>query len=229
MPPEYDPGELAVPNIRCYRQENPALPGERLPDWVTELDEAPVFAAFGTMHPQGAAWRPVTEAVIAGLSVLGRPAVVAVGTDPARFGPVSSRVRLVEHIPQPLMLQTAALFVHHGGFNSVRESVRCGVPMVIIPWFTDSVANSARCAETGLAAVLPKDVVTPETVRNACAAVLADPAYRTSTARMQRRMLALPPLAQLLTDIEELVRQSAMAAPNHLSTWSGTFAEPKHC
>lgn len=204
MPAEYDPGELAIPHVRCYRQENPVLPGERLPAWAADLGSEPVLAAFGTLHPRGAAWRPVTEAVIAGLGALGRPAVVAVGTDPSALGRPPAGVRLVEHLPQPLALESAALFVHHGGFNSVRESVRCGVPMVIMPWFTDSLSNATHCAETGMAAVLPRHAVTPESVHQACATVLADPSYRENTLHMRRRMLALPPLDQLVADIEEL-------------------------
>ncbi len=50
-------------------------------------------------------------------------------------------------------------------------------PMVIIPWFTDSVANAARCAQAGVARIVPRDKITPDAVRAACADVLARPTY----------------------------------------------------
>ena len=218
MPGEYDPGELAIPRVRCYRQESPARPGERLPDWVADLPEPPILAAFGTLHPRSAAWRPVTEAVIAGLGLLGRPAIVAVGS--ASFEALSSfdvppSVRVVDRIPQPLALETASLFVHHGGFNSVRESVRAGVPMVVLPWFTDSLANADRCADAGVGLVVPKAKVTPEAIRDACAYVLATPSYRSRTEALRRRMLTLPPIETLLADVEGLV--SVPGGSNRLS------------
>jgi len=199
MPGEYDPGELTIPRVRCYRQESPVQPGERLPGWFAELPEPPILAAFGTLHPRGAAWRPVTEAVIAGLGLLGRPAVVAVGSASSFEAPPS--VRVVDRIPQPLALETASLFVHHGGFNSVRESVRAGVPMVVLPWFTDSLANADRCAGAGLGLVVPKAAVTPEAIHDACAYVRATPSYRARTEALRRRMLTLPPIETLLADI----------------------------
>lgn len=202
MPAEYDPGELTIPHARCYRQTNPTLPGERLPAWLSELDQPPILAAFGTLHPRTAAWDLVTAAVLAGLATVGRPAVVAVGA--RQFEPAPP-VRLVEHVAQPLLLECCSLFVHHGGFNSIRESLRLGVPMVIIPWFTDSLANAARCAEAGVAKVVPREAVTPEAIRLACAEVLAEPSYRHRAWDMRRRILALPPLSCLVSDIAALI------------------------
>ncbi len=207
MPGEYDPGELAIPRVRCYRQESPVLPGEALPGWFADLAEPPIVAAFGTLHPRGAAWRPVTEAVIAGLGLLGRPAVVAVGSSSSFEA--SPSVRLVDHLPQPLALETAALFVHHGGFNSVRESVRAGVPSVVIPWFTDSLANADRCAAAGLGLIVPKAAATAEAIHDACAYVLATPSYRAWAEALRRRMLTLPPVETLLADVEGLVSGAA--------------------
>jgi N-glycosyltransferase len=209
MPSEYDLGELTIPNCRCYRHANPSAPGERLPEWVTGT---PILAAFGTLHPRTAAWHPVTGAVIAGLGDLGRDAVVAVGPNPARFGPAPERVRLVESVPQPLLLEGCPLFVHHGGFNSIRESLRLGVPMVIIPWFTDSLSNAAHCADARVARIVPKEEATPAAVRTACAEVLGDPEYRRRAQDMRRRMLMLPGMDELVADIAALVRKVSSAS-----------------
>jgi N-glycosyltransferase len=226
MPPEYDTGELAIPNVRCYRQTNPLLPGERLPAWTSELASPPVLAAFGTLHPRTAAWQPVTRAVIAGLGRLGRPAVVAVGPSLPLFDPALPPVRLVDQVAQTLMLEHCPLFVHHGGFNSVREGLRLGVPMVIIPWFTDSLANAARCAEAGVARVLPRDEATPSTVHAACAEVLANPDYQRRAQEMRRSMLTLPPIDELIRDAAALGRRGTGVTGALAGAWSGQLGRP---
>jgi N-glycosyltransferase len=197
-PQAYDPGELMIPNARCYRHTAPEALGERLAD----LGEVAVLAAFGTMNPLMAAWDSATRTVIAGLGELGRPAVVAAGPRPFTAPP---NVRLAERVPQQLMLECCELFVNHGGFNSVREALRLGVPMVIVPWMTDSHLNAERCVRAGLARVVPRDILTPASLRDACAEVLGDPRYRNAARRMRRHMLALPPLDAFVHDLEELL------------------------
>ncbi|MGW7544682.1 glycosyltransferase [Streptomyces sp. NPDC054770] len=204
MPASFDPDELSIPNARCYQQTSPRLPGERLPDWVAELPAPPVFAAFGTMHPRTAAWHPATAAVAAGLGMLDRPGVVASGG--ASVGTPPPSVRVVDWISQPLMLECASVFVHHGGFNSVREGLRAGVPMVVIPWFTDSVANAERCVEAGVAVSVPYEQVTPEAIRSACAEVLDNPSYKQAAEAMRRRILCLPSVDDLVADIAAISR-----------------------
>jgi N-glycosyltransferase len=196
-PAAYDPDELTIPNARCYRHASPEASGERLDD----PGEVTVLAAFGTMNPLMRAWDPVTRAVVDGLGELGRPAVVAAG--PGRFG-APPNVRVVEYVPQPLLLECCQLFVNHGGFNSVREALRLGVPMVIVPWMTDSHLNADRCVRAGLARVVPRDALTPTVLRDACVDVLGDPRYRDAARAMRRRMLALPPLDVFIQDLEAL-------------------------
>ena len=227
-PQEYDPGELTIPNTRCYRHASPQARGERL----TDLGEVSVLAAFGTMNPLMRDWDEVTRAVIGGLGELGRPAVVATGprrfdtglpntglpntglpntglpitgpNDTGRNDSTPPNVVLAETVPQPLLLECCELFVNHGGFNSVREALRLGVPMVIVPWMTDSHLNAERCVRAGLARVVPRDQLTAAAVGAASAEVLADARYREAARRMRRRMLALPPLDVFIEDLAAL-------------------------
>src|SRR5262249_40454170 len=149
----YDSRELSIPRSRCYRQTNPEEAGERLPAWVAALpDDRPlVLAAFGSMYPRLGIWDATARDVVTALGDLDCTAVVALGALLSRWdGATPANVRLVEHVPQPLLLECVDLFVHHGGFNSVREALRLAVPMVIIPWMTDQPANAACCAQAGV-------------------------------------------------------------------------------
>ena len=209
-PERYDERELSIPRSRCYRQTNPQGADERLPSWVADLptDRPLVLAAFGSMHPRMPAWDATARDVVAGLAGVDCTAVVALGAALSRWdGDVPANVRLVEHVPQPLFLECADLFVHHGGFNSVREALRLAVPMVVIGWLNEQQDNAARCAAAGVARVVPRAQVTPERIRQACAEVLSDPSFRRSALRMQRDILALPSMDVLVADVESLVAQ----------------------
>jgi N-glycosyltransferase len=164
---------------------------------------------------QLAAWRPVIDAGVAGLGMIECSAVVAVGaaSDLVQRGPVPPNVRVCSHVPQSLLLECCDLFVHHGGFNSVREALRLAVPMVIIPWMNDSGVNAARCEAAGVARLLDRVGLSPVTVGEVCAEVLTDPAYRGAAKGMQRRILALPSVDILITDLESLVRASSPGPP----------------
>ncbi|MGH8901005.1 MAG: glycosyltransferase [Egibacteraceae bacterium] len=205
MPPSYDPAELEIPTARCYRHTNPTQSGEKLPGWVGDLpDTRPlVLAAMGTLFHMVPGR---LEAMIAALADLECTAIIAVGAGKNidSFGPQPSHVKLVEWVCQPLLLKCCDLFVTHGGFNSVRESLRFGVPMAIVPVMGDQHYNAARCAELGLARALSADTASPATLRDACREVLEDPKFRRRARTMQRQILALPSLETLVRDLELL-------------------------
>jgi N-glycosyltransferase len=207
VPPAYQPAR--VPHARHYRQTNPRQPDDALPGWLaTEPPGRPlVLAAFGTLLPLLGAFGDTLRAIVAGLGGLDCTAVVAANTatvqDP---GSVPANVRLVERVPQPLVLECCDLFVTHGGFNSIREALRLGVPMVVVPWLTDSHGNATRCADLGIAEVVPAAGITAAALRQACAAVLADGGYRRRARAMQRHVLALPGMDVLVKDLEAAVR-----------------------
>ncbi|MFC5062158.1 nucleotide disphospho-sugar-binding domain-containing protein [Actinomycetospora atypica] len=104
-------------------------------------------------------------------------------------------MHVTDWVPQTLVLQSADLFVTHGGYNGIREAVRHGVPMVVVPQFGDQDHNADRIAALGLGArVPPAGTATPDDVATAVAAVLADRTVRTTVRAAHRAMLALPPI-----------------------------------
>ena len=83
----------------------------------------------------------VLEAIVDALAEEAVNVIVAIGRDedPARFGPQPDHIRLEPYVPQPLLLAHCDAFVTHGGFNSVKEALGEGVPMVVVPISADSL------------------------------------------------------------------------------------------
>ncbi|MCA1225368.1 glycosyltransferase [Saccharopolyspora sp. 6M] len=202
VPQEWYPPELRT--ARTYRPV-PVAGADRLPAEFAGVpgDRPLVLAGFGTLAPV-----LIPElAAVQGLLVeaLGRvrcTAVVALGSDPREWrGPRPGNVRLVERTPQRALLHRADLFVSHGGFGGVFESLLTGTPVVALPLFSDQPDNARRTAELGLGAEVDLGTTSPAALARVCAEVLGDRAVRDRVERMSRSLRAAPDLDALAADL----------------------------
>jgi UDP:flavonoid glycosyltransferase YjiC (YdhE family) len=218
-PPAWDSVESSRPaNAQFFRHESATKPGTSLPAWVDTLPDRPtMLVSLGTVFN---ATPGVLEAIIAGLAPEPVNLIVAIGPnqDPARFGAVPSNVRLEPWVPQAELLPRCAAFVTHGGFNSVKESLIAGVPMVVVPITADQPYCAQRCAALGVGAVIGPDDRTPARIRQAARVVLGTGDYRARAMAFRDQMLALPGLDHA---VELLAR---LAAPRTDPVSSGARA-----
>jgi UDP:flavonoid glycosyltransferase YjiC (YdhE family) len=209
-PPRWDGAGAARPaNSRFLRHVDGVPPGASLPDWLPALEDRPtVLASLGTVFNTTPG---VLEAIVEGLRPEPVNLIVAIGRDrdPAAFGPQPAHVRLEPHVPQPMLLPHCDLLITHGGFNSVKESLAAGVPMVVLPITADQPYSAERCAALGAARVVGPRELSAETVREAVRAVLDDPGYRAGARRFQEEMLALPGPEEMVSLLEELASTGA--------------------
>ena len=111
-----------------------------------------VYVAFGTFLSHR---DDVLVGVADALRTLDVRAAVALGsTPPERLGDVADDWFVGSHLPQVELLQGARLAIHHGGNNSVQESLAAGVRQIILPFSTDQFANAADLERLGLATVV---------------------------------------------------------------------------
>jgi UDP:flavonoid glycosyltransferase YjiC (YdhE family) len=204
-PPSWDGDNAPRPaNTVFLRHANATRPGAALPEWVRGLADRPtLLASLGTVFNSTPG---VLEAIIDGLAQEPVNLIVAIGPDQdrARFGTVPPNVRLEHYVPQPSLLPHCDLFITHGGFNSVKESLISGVPMVVVPISADQPYCAERCAALGVARVVPPDQRTPDMVRGATLEVLRDPSYRANAARFRDQMMALPGPDRMIELLEAL-------------------------
>lgn len=80
------------------------------------------------------------------------------------------------YVPQTEIVQRAALFISHGGMNSVHDALYLGVPLLVVPQQTEQMMTAARVEHFGAGVRLDKP--TPETLRQSAERVLNDPGFR---------------------------------------------------
>jgi hypothetical protein len=213
-PPRFDgPNAVFPPTARFLRHTNPTLAGEELPSWVDELEDRPtVLVSMGTVFHRTAG---TYEAVLEGLRDEPVNVVVAAGfdQDPGRFGAQPPNVRIEAYLPLTTLLPRCDLFITHGGFNSVKESLAAGVPMVLVPISADQPYSAERCAALGVGVALGPEERTASAVRRATRTVLVDRAYTRRARKMQREMAALPGPHHAVALLEALHRNPAAQEP----------------
>jgi len=97
-------------------------------------------------------------------------------------GPPPSNFLVRPHVPQLDVLQRAAVFVTHGGMNSVCESLFHGVPMVVVPQMSEQAIVGRRVEGVGAGVYLPKERATAESLRESVRQVLSEGAFRRQAA-----------------------------------------------
>lgn len=219
VPPALSFARYLEPSPLAYRQTVDVARGAALPAWVAELgsDRPLVFAALGTVLPATCerasspappvlfpdareTLRTMAEAVARLDDCV---VVLATGGVDAGPGEPPPHVHVVERIPQPLLLEAVDVFLTHGGFNSVRESLRTATPMVVLPQFADQYPNARRVEELGLGRCVTTR--TPEGVAADCRAVLADRRIAARARRARLAMLTLPPVENAVADLVKIV------------------------
>jgi UDP:flavonoid glycosyltransferase YjiC (YdhE family) len=146
------------------------------------------------------------ERVLGGLSELPVDVLASLGPqrDPEELGPLPDNIRVERFVPQSEIFARASAVVSHGGSGTVMGALAHGLPQVVIPMGADQPPNAARCEALGVARVLDPVTATPGAVREAVAAVLSDPAYRSAADVIKEEIAALPGPAQAVKLLERL-------------------------
>ncbi|MGW4207641.1 glycosyltransferase [Lentzea sp. NPDC004789] len=226
VPPACSFARQPMPAAFAYQQPPHQSPGERLPQWVADLDPSRplvvaststsggVFASesalrlfdFDAIPDQALRHSPLAhlETLVAGLSAVDCEAVVLTGGLPVEAQ--ASNVHLVESLPQALLLQAADLLVSHGGYSSVREAMRAGVPIAVLPVLHDQMHNAHRVSELRIG-VRVHDFC-PDAVTSACREALEDQTIRHGARRAQRHILGLPSIRAVAGYLERIVQRN---------------------
>jgi UDP:flavonoid glycosyltransferase YjiC (YdhE family) len=205
-PQRWDGADVHPPTAHFIRYANPRARAEPRPPWLDAPRDRPlVLASLGTVHHAEVG---LFEAILE--AVAGEPieVVAAIGRDqdPARFGHPPDNVRIEHYVPQLAVLEEATAFITHGGFNSAKEALSLGIPLVVIPIGGDQPYTAERVEALGLGLRVGRDERTPEVIRGRLRAVLADPSYGTRARAFAADVAALPGADHAVGLLERLVR-----------------------
>lgn len=115
---------------------------------------------------------------------------------------------VVEYAPQLELLQKASLTITHGGLNTTLESLRNGIPLVVIPITNDQPGVAARIAKTGTGEVVRLSrlgrVNVPK-LRAAIQQVLTENSYREKASRLQEAIRQAGGVSHAADIVEQVV------------------------
>jgi N-glycosyltransferase len=183
-----------LPRTWAYRQTVDVERGGVLPEWAAALptDRPLVYAAIGTALPKMRertadretplpfklpdATESLHAIVRAAAELDDCTVVVSTSGIPVDTEGLPGHVHVTERVPQPLLLESVDLFITHGGFNSIREAMRTGTPLAVLPHFGDQPANAERVEELGLGRHITDRGAAG--IADACRTLLTDPGPR---------------------------------------------------
>ncbi|MFJ8025783.1 macrolide family glycosyltransferase [Streptomyces sp. NPDC096311] len=158
------------------RPVDPSFPAEQLQDPV-------LYASLGTVFNAGP---QLLRTFATALAPLGGTVIIATGqTDPSALEPLPANVLARRFVPQPEVLARAALFVTHGGMNSVSEALYAGVPLLVVPQGADQPMVARQVAERGAGLSIRPQDVTEASVRALARRLLDDPSFRAAAATLK--------------------------------------------
>ncbi len=205
-PARWDDGNVHPPTAHFIRYANPRIRREARPAWLDVPRDGPlVLASLGTLHHAEAG---IFEAIIEAVADEPIDVVAAIGRDqdPARFGRVPPNVRLDPYVPQIAVLEETSAFITHGGFNSTKEALSLGIPLVVIPIGADQFYTAERVEALGLGRRVGPEERTSDTIRSRLREVLGNPTYRAAARDFATEMAELPGVEHAVRLLERLAR-----------------------
>jgi hypothetical protein len=204
-PPDLDATER--PHLRDVQRLRPhtvdALPGERLPPRVQQLNAPIVYVSFGTAFNTPEAFAPVLEAC----ARLDANILVTVGPghDLEDYRGAADNVLVEEYVPQSLVFDRCAAVVSHAGSGTFLQAVSHGLPQLCVPQGADQYANAANGVRAGVALSIEPSAASPDRIAASIRELLDDQGFSTNAKRVAARIQAMPSPAEVAHRLAAMV------------------------
>ena len=186
---EFQPEEACFPESN-YHFVGPAVDDRAEEPFSFEKSGNPiVYISFGTLiHADKRFWKKLIAA-FAGKRV---EVVCSVGSEKLvrALGDLPPNVRVFAKVPQLTLLCRAALFVTHGGMNSVNEALYYGVPMIVLPFGLDQPLVGRELQRRKLGRVIVPRELTAAQLWQTAKELLRDPEAREARLAIKRKARA---------------------------------------
>jgi UDP:flavonoid glycosyltransferase YjiC (YdhE family) len=120
-------------------------------------------------------------------------------------GKIPSNARVASFLPFEWLLPRVSVLVTNGGYGSVNQAMRFGVPLVTAGLTEDKADVNARIAWSGVGINLATNEPTQEALRKAVRTVLDRPAYRLRAVQMANEFASIDTRSEILRIIDQVV------------------------
>lgn len=163
---------------------------DRLREFL-DTGEPPVVFTLGTsaVTVAGNFYRASLEAVRKG----GWRAVMLTGADPRNRVPpseVPDSVFIAEYASYSELFPRPAAVVHSGGIGTIAETLRAGVPSVVVPHAADQPDNAYRLARMGASRTIARHDYSAARVTRELRSLLSDPRYAARAKTISKQIRA---------------------------------------
>jgi len=168
-----------------------------------------VYISMGTVNNQD---RRVVETFIRAFTGADVFVMLTTGRrfSPDSFGDLPANIAIHPWLPQIAVVQRAALFINHGGLNSIHDSLFFGVPLLLCPQQEEQTLNAGRVVHLGAGLLLSKARFTPENLRAAARRLLSEPHFAMNARKIGETLRAAGGMAKAADEIEALLARKGV-------------------
>jgi len=126
------------------------------PDLANFLDEGPPPLVFTLGSSAASIAGPFFEHSAAAARLLGRRAVLILGDPRTRPSSLPEGVAAFEYAPFAALFPRASVLVYPGGIGTTGLAMRCGLPVLVVPFAHDQPDNADRLTRLGIARTIDR-------------------------------------------------------------------------
>jgi MGT family glycosyltransferase len=167
-----------------------------------------IYASLGSVFADNPSF---FETCIQAFGTLGRRAVISLSDrlSPRDFEYVPDNIELCRFVRQKQVLQQAAVFVTHGGDNSVAEAIYCATPMIVVPQILEQTLRARQIERLMLGRHIDPANLTVATLRSAVEDLLDNPVFRRNVQAMKDSLPKVPPALTACDEIEKFASRGS--------------------
>ncbi len=142
-------------------------------------------------------------------------AVILTGVDPRnRISPrdVPDSVFVAEYASYSDLFVRAAAVVHSGGIGTIAQTLRAGIPSVVVPHAADQPDNACRLARTGVSRTVPRHAYSSGRVGKELHSLLSEPRYAARAQTLCKQIRSEDGLRQACDALERHARGDSYLA-----------------
>jgi MGT family glycosyltransferase len=156
-----------------FRKDSRGFPMEKL------AEKDLIYISLGTVSNDNSYHFNVYRNCLTAFGNTGKQVLLSIGNaNPFKLGTIPQNFMVRKSVPQLDILKRTALFITHGGMNSVNEALYHNVPMIVVPQRVDQFQVADRVSELGVGIQIKNEEISAEALSEAANRIFSDKSYR---------------------------------------------------